>query len=169
MNSKPQDIVVLLKILLMDQKVSYSALAYELSMSPSEVHAAVKRAGVAGLIDVDSRTVKRRPLLEFLVHGVKYAFPAVRGGVTRGMPTAHAAPPLLGLLSGEDDLPPVWPSAKGHIRGYELKPLYRTVPTAASVDSELYEILALVDAIRSGRARERKLAAEELKKRIGKK
>ena len=168
MSLKPQDIVVLLKILVSDEGMSYSALAYQLSMSPSEVHAAVKRAGAAGLIDVPSKEVKRKPLLEFLVHGVKYAFPVVRGPVTRGLSTSHAAPPLAKLLSSEDDVPPVWPCPDGTVRGQEFKPLYKTVPSAARADDNLYELLALVDAVRGGKARERKLAAEELSRRIRK-
>ena len=166
MNLKPQDIVVVLKLLVSNKETSYSALAYKLSMSPAEVHAAVKRAGAAGLIDVATKEVKQKPLLEFLIHGLKYAFPATRGTITRGLPTAHAAPPLSKRLSGKDDLPPVWPCADGTVRGHEFKPLYRCVPSAAREDASLYELLVLVDAVRGGRARERKLAEEELRKRV---
>jgi hypothetical protein len=81
------------------------------------------------------------------------------------MPTAHAAPPLSAQISSED-LPPVWPDPKGTVRGLALKPLYRTVPKAAKSDPKLYELLALVDALRMGRARERKLAEEGLKHRL---
>ncbi len=165
MNLKPQDIVVLLK-LLVSGKDSYSKLAGDLFMSPSEVHAAVKRAASAGLIDQSLKEVKRAALAEFLIHGLKYSFPPIRGTITRGIPTAHAAPPLVDMISGTDDLPPVWPSPEGTIRGYELKPLYRTVPQAVRKDQKLYEMLALVDAIRSGRARERALAKDELNKRL---
>ncbi len=166
MNLKPQDVVVLLKLLDAPQGATYAHLASQLAMSPSEVHAAVKRASMAGLIDDPSRQVKQAPLLEFLIHGLKYAFPVSPGPITRGLPTAHAAPPLSELLSGENDLPPVWPYANGTVRGYEFKPLYKTVPSAALADRQLYEYLALADAIRGGRARERKLAEEELRKRI---
>jgi DNA-binding Lrp family transcriptional regulator len=166
MNLKPQDIVVVLKLLVSDKEASYSALAYKLCMSPSEVHAAVKRAALAGLIDASTKEVKRKPLLEFLIHGLKYAFPPTRGTITRGIPTAHAAPPLSDRLSGKDDLPPVWPCADGTVRGHEFKPLYRCVPAAAREDAGLYELLVLVDAVRGGRARERKLAEQELTKRL---
>ena len=37
-------------------------------------------------------------LLEFLVHGVKYAFPPKRGALNRGMRTGYAAPPLNKVL-----------------------------------------------------------------------
>ncbi len=53
------------------------------------------------------------------------------------------------------------------MRGYAFAPLYRTVPEAALRDPALYELLALVDAIRDGRARERNLAQKALEKRLG--
>jgi hypothetical protein len=58
---------------------------------------------------------------------------------------------------------------EGKSRGIALAPLYKTVPIAALRDPLLYEKLALVDALRDGRTRERKLAEEELKKLLRKK
>ena len=100
------------------------------------------------------------------MHGAKYMFPAVRGGVTRGMLTSYAAPPLNRHISGGPDLPPVWPYARGEHRGVSLEPLYRTVPLAAQADPRLHELLALLDALRDGRARERSLAEREIMKRV---
>jgi hypothetical protein len=97
---------------------------------------------------------------------VKYAFPVERGGPTRGIPTAEAAPPLKKHFPQDFPLPPVWPYAEGPLRGIAFSPLYKNVPQAASRDSKLYELLALVDAIREGRAREREIAIRELTARI---
>jgi hypothetical protein len=105
-------------------------------------------------------------LEEFLLHGLKYAFPAERGEVTRGMPTSYAAPPLKDAIASGDELPPVWPWRDGDTRGIALQPLYKTAPVAALQDPFLYELLALVDAIRDGRARERKIAEKELINRL---
>jgi hypothetical protein len=55
------------------------------------------------------------------------------------------------------------------MRGIALTPLYKTVPEAAKRDSLLYERLALIDAIRDGRARERNLAEKELKNSLQRK
>jgi hypothetical protein len=162
---KPQDLVVALKLVsLGGEKPAYSRLAHELSISPAEAHAAVQRAIKAGLLDAQRRP-NRRVLLDFILHGVRAAFFPERGGVTRGMPTAHAAPPLCEEIAG-DDLPPVWPDPEGEVRGETLEPLYRTVPTAARNDPRLYEMLALVDAIRIGRARERARAGKHLRERL---
>lgn len=100
------------------------------------------------------------------MHGVKYAFPAKRGEVTRGVPTSYAAPPLAARFGPTAELSPVWPFSEGQTRGVTLEPLYRTVPETSLRDGVLYEFLALVDAIREGRTRERRAAEEELAARI---
>jgi hypothetical protein len=64
------------------------------------------------------------------------------------------------------ELPPIWPDPEGTVRGEGLAPLYRSAPRAALRDPRLYEWLALVDAVRAGRARERKLAALEIERRL---
>jgi len=165
MVAKSLDIVVLLKLLVDGGGKTYAQLSKELGISASEVHAAVRRSTDAGLIGPESRVPLRKALEEYLIHGVHYAFPAKRGHLARGMPTAHAAPPLAQFVSS-DDLPPVWPDPEGSVKGYALEPLYDSVPKAAKSSPALYELLALVDAIRIGRARERKLAEEELRKRL---
>lgn len=164
---KPQDIVIMLKLVVRDgSDWSYPALSYELSMSASEVHAGVKRAVAAKLMDMHRKIPVKRNLLEFLIHGVKYAYPPDRGGLTRGIATGYAAQPLKELITQPDEPPPVWPDPEGPVRGYAFSPLYSSVPHACIVDSKLYELLALVDAIRDGRTRERKIATKEIQSRI---
>ena len=167
---KPQDVVILLKLVaLRPDPWTYQRLAVELSISQSEAHAGVRRAVAARLMS-DAAVAAGRPILpaleEFLIHGVRYAYPPERGELTRGMPTGYAAPPLNKVIVQPNEPPPVWPYAEGTVRGYKFAPLYPSVPAAASRDPKLYELLALVDAIRDGRARERALAAKELASRL---
>jgi hypothetical protein len=168
MTLKPQDIVVLLKILKAgDKRPTYAQLAGDLYMSPSEVHASIRRARAARLIygpDLGDR-VNAKALAEFLIHGIRYAFPAEKGGLTRGMPTASAAEPLSHKMTQEEP-GPVWPFEHGLKRGYAFLPLYKKVPQAALKDPQLYQLLALVDALRDGSARERELAKRELSARL---
>ena len=166
---KPQDLVVLLKLLLLgDQRRSFAELAAELSMSASEVHGSVKRAIAARLAyQVDGQLrVSKAALKEFVLHGAKYAFPATLGVPTRGMPTAYAAPPLSAAIVHSTAEMPVWPSPDGEERGISFYPLYPTVPQAARKDPVLYETLALFDALRGGAARERNMAAKLLEARF---
>jgi len=169
---KPQDIVVVLKLCgYGSTRPPFAQIAAALAMSSSEVHAAVKRAQAAHLLH--GSEMNSRPnvsaLEEFLIHGLKYVFPAEHGGPTRGIPTSYAAPPLNRLIAAGHEPIPVWPHPEGKKRGIALAPLYKTVPIAAMSDPSLYEKLALVDALRDGRTRERKLAEQELKKLLRKK
>ena len=175
---RPQDIVLLLKLLAAGSATwSFSKLGKELFMSSSHAFQSALRAETANLLSISkappspsrARGVlfepRRSNLKEFLIHGVKYSFPAERGGPIRGIPTAEAAPPLSRYFD-HMPLPPVWPHAEGRVRGLAFSPLYKNVPEAAERDPKLYELLALVDAIREGRAREREAAIRELTARI---
>ena len=169
MNLKPQDILVALKLLVLAEKPwSFNQLALELGMSPAEVHAASRRllAATLAIKRNDRIRVNLRNLEEFLFHGIRYVFVPEPGGVLRGMVTSVAAPVLHDHFQQGDFLPPVWPDADGAVRGESFSPLYASVPFAAKNDPALYDLLALVDAIRGGRAREREIAKQELKRRF---
>ncbi len=169
MTLKPQDILVVLKLACIGSEPwSYASLAVELGMSPSQVHSAVKRALEAQLAMRSGEAIvpNVRNLREFIEHGIKYVFVPDRGGMTRGMPTGYSAPPLKQHLGDSDEPPPVWPDAEGEVRGGAFSPLYHGAPKAAKADPRLYELLALVDAVRAGRARERSIAIKELEKRL---
>ena len=110
--------------------------------------------------------VNKKALLEFICHGLKYAFPAKPKEIVRGMPTAFAAPALKDALMSAGDFIPVWPDAKGKEKGQSIKPLFKSVPMAAQNDPRLYEYLALVDAIRIGNPRESNLAVRMLEEKV---
>jgi hypothetical protein len=163
----PQDVVLVAKLVSYGgMRPSMAQIAADLSLSPSQVHLSLKRLERSRLVDPQSRRPVLRAVEEFLIHGVKYAFPAQRGEATRGMPTAHAARPLNEQIAEADDLPPVWPDPEGGVRGVTLEPLHKSVPKAAKKDPALHELLALVDALRDGRARERQLAERQLSARL---
>lgn len=161
-----QDVVVLAKLVTYGgRRPSIAQLGADLSLSASQVHLSLKRLERSHLIEPRSHRPLLRAIDEFLIHGVKYAFPARRGEATRGVPTASAAPPLRAQIA-QSELPPVWPDPEGEVRGTTLEPLHKTVPKAARKDPVLYELLALVDALRDGRARERRIAERELSARL---
>jgi hypothetical protein len=166
---KPQDLFVLLALVSRGGDVaSYPELAAQTGLAASAVHSALRRAAVAGLVAYrDRRPVLLKPQLrEFVLHGAKFAFPAVHGRLTRGVPTAYAAAPLNTVIAPSSDPPPVWPHKAGGARGVALAPLYPTAPDAALRDEKLYALLALFDALRSGQARERNVAQKMLEERV---
>ena len=162
---KPQDVVLLLKIISTDNNLWQQVPTAEaIGMSQSEVSEAVKRLKFSGLLDPKGKKVMRSALVEFLQYGIRFVFPQKPGAVVRGVPTSHSASPLREKIQSSEHY--VWPYAKGKLRGQSIIPLYPSVPEAVQKDSIFYEMLALVDALRVGRARERELALIELKKRI---
>ncbi len=166
---RPQDLVVLLRLSLdEDEAPTYAGLSAELSLTASEIHAAVDRAVTAQLARKDARgkpRVVREALRQFVQHGARYCFPATRGELTRGIPTLHAASPLKERIVQTGEPVPVWPDKNGNVRGMALTPLYPTVPEAAARNPALYDLLVLVDAIRGGSPRERALAIKLLDER----
>lgn len=167
MDLKPQDLLVLLKVAAHPpQRWTYAALGEALTMSASEAHASVKRAVASGLALAPARgewSPVRPNLLEFMQHGVRYIWPATPGPVKRGIHTSFGAEPLASHLTASAGEAPVWAHPSGSAKGPTLSPLYRSAPQAALADPALHRLLALLDALRTGRARERTLATQLLK------
>lgn len=158
---RPQDVVVLLKMIsLGDREWYFKDIASGIGISNSEVSEAVNRSLQAGLVTDDKKAVEKDRLLEFLVYGLRYVFPAVNGRLEWGMPTAHSCKLLEAGFA--PDIPWVWPVPGGEVKGAAVTPLYHTVPDACARDRRLYEMLALADALRVGRPDEKKAVVEKL-------
>lgn len=185
---KSQDIVVLLKLAsLQEQEMHKNAewlrleqegedpysvrnLGMSLGISKTEVSQAINRSISSGLALKDRRTGRPQPnqraLVDFILYGFKYVFPAHTGAMTRGVSTAFAAPMLKDLLISGGNYIYVWPHPIGKDLGQSIVPLFKSVPEAALKDERLYEYLALVDAIRLGNQREAGLAGERISTRL---
>ncbi len=169
---KPQDCLILLK-LLANPKAEWSQrqLAESLCISLAETNAGLKRLIEARLLR-KTKGSQFLPILaaaeEFLINGLKYLLPGKLGEYTRGIPTAVGAPLFHDKIALGSEPIPVWPDAQGSKRGVALNPIHPAVPKALrkTKDQSFYELLVLIDAIRSGRARERNIASKLLKNRI---
>ncbi len=162
---RPHDIVILLKIAAKkDTPWQMKDLAIELGISGSEVSESLHRSSMAGLIAKDKKRLMKLSILDFLEHGLRYVYPQQPGAKVRGVPTAHAAPPLSKDIVSEEAY--VWPYGEGKVRGESIEPLHPKVPEACLKDPEFYEYMALCDALRVGRAREKNQAIEILRKKL---
>lgn len=126
-------------------------LAQTLYMSQSEISSSISRSVYAGLLFKKEKRLIAN-YFDFIKYGLAVVFPQHPGAIVRGTPTAHSAPLAAEIMSDEKF---VWPYAKGRARGQSIIPLYPSVNQAIVLDSNLYEILALMDAVRAGRAREK--------------
>lgn len=162
---KPQDCVVLLKIVDLGATPWMAKdLAVAVGLSPTEVSFSLERSRYSKLLNEAKRRVNTQAFLDFLVHGLRVVFPVRPGGMARGIPTAWSAPPL--LKSFGDASPVVWPSENGNLRGESIQPLYANSIASVTEQPGLHELLALVDALRIGRAREIDFASKILTERF---
>jgi hypothetical protein len=163
---RPQDMVILLKILTYgDRPWSFSEIALSLQISTAEITMAMERNRVAGLVNQMKNSVNKLALREFLIYGLKYVFPPQVGYSTRGIATAHSAPPVCDRIAKGNETY-VWQYYKGTKRGSAIVPLYDKIPRFIEQEPALYEYLALVDVFRVGTGREVAIAVEELDKRL---
>lgn len=164
---KPHDIIVLLKVLLKGGAGwKYEQLEEELGLSKSVIYRSLSRCAKAKFISPSPFDYFfHSNLLEFLQHGIQYAFAVEPGRISKGIPTAHSAPVMNKQIIAENDQY-IWPDAKGHTRGQSIEPLDKRVADIIKNDPELYDLLALIDAIRVGKSREKEIAGKLLKEKI---
>lgn len=179
---KSQDIVILFKLVSLYAKqgrdgsdvygdnevlVSFRALERCTGISKSQISRSLNRMYEVGLAkigsDMGNPKVNKQALLEFVVYGIRYVFPAKTGELTRGIPTSVAAPILKDVIKSSGDLIPVWPDANGMKKGLAVEPLHKKVWQAIQRDDLMYDLLALTDAIRIEQVRTRQVAIDLLK------
>ncbi|MEY4617015.1 MAG: hypothetical protein RJB66_1975 [Pseudomonadota bacterium] len=160
---KPQDVLLMMK-LLSEPGLLQMDLAKKLQLSQAEVSHGLKRLKGSHLLSIEGRVI-RESAIELLVHALKYFYPVQLGAPTLGIPTAHSNPDFK-YVKHSDGESFVWPYAEGKAKGISLIPIYPSLPYACSEDKVLYRMASLVEMIRAGRARERKIAEDELKKLI---
>lgn len=162
---KPVDIAVLGCLVHSDLSGDWTQgdVARKLGVAQSTVHHALRALREGGL--VRGREPVRQAVFDLMVYAVRYVYPARLGAAARGLATAHAGPGLVGALAVAE--PYVWPLEGGGGVGPGVEPLHGSIPAAASRDSKLHELFALVDVFRLGRVRERRLAEESLRSILG--
>jgi hypothetical protein len=160
------DLLVAMKLAAHEgEPTSVRQLEDDLGLSKSGAANSLRRLRELDLLKVDAtggRRVNRLLLRDCLEHAVRWIAPAHVGEFELGLPTAHAAEALKQRLTGDDD-PVVIPLPHGPLRGRAVSPLHPLAPAAAATDPKLYRLLAVVDALRIGRARDRQLAVAELR------
>lgn len=146
------------------QPWTQASLAAALHLPQAAVSRSMQRLEEVALVDRKQRTVRRSAAEGLFLHGVPFLLPVRLGPPTRGVATVHSAAPLQEAFVGDGVY--VWPDEEGDAVGVSLAPLHAAVPRAAREHAALHDFLALVDAVRVGRVRERALAAQSLRARI---
>lgn len=167
---RPQDVVVVCKLFAYEtRKVrwTYARLSLDVGLSAGEVHNAVDRLRSAQVVGLSGEVV-RRSLRELLVSAVPLVYYGVRGSVVLGLPTAASAPVLASVGFARPQFPTVWRTSeadRASVSGESLAPVHESAPKASSGDPLVYELLALVDVLRTSPGRrDRDLAVARIEK-----
>jgi hypothetical protein len=160
---KKADVYVLGGLFVHSSDWSYRSLADRLNVPHPVVQRGLGRAQAADLYSAERREVHVPHFEEFAIHALRFVAPAQLGALVPGVPAAWAAEPMAGAIrsSGEEP-PPVWPYARGPVRGQAIEPLHPAAPEAVEGWPELGEILALLDSLRAGDPRVRRVAEDLL-------
>lgn len=157
---RPQDIVVLLKIVVLARSGNdwlKKDLADSLNLANSEITKVFERLRFTGLI-VGNR-VQYLAFYEYLIYGLKATFPPTLGPEVKGLVTGSGALPESNI-AGSDY---VWAHAEGKTKGTSITPLYSEVVFASEKDHNLYLALSACEMLRVGRVREINFARQWLK------
>jgi hypothetical protein len=146
-------------------------LADELFMGLSSVQESVQSLLDRGIVvrapnRRGSAVVAQGLLTSVLVSVVPILYPAERIGIVWGMPTSVFGNELAERFAGSRGAV-VWPYAAGTVSGNGLVPLYPTVPRACAKNVALHKLLAAVDVLRVGLAREREAAEKYIAEVVG--
>lgn len=162
---RPQDVALLLAIAsLKDKPWQQKNLSEMTGISKGEVSESLNRSAFGGLLSINKSSVHKLAFFDLLEFGLKHIFPVHPGKEVKGVPTAISASPLNKMIMSNVQF--VWPSENGNVVGFAIESLYKTLPEFAVNHQDFYELLALTDALRFGRNRERQIAMKELKHRI---
>lgn len=164
---KAPDIYVLSALVANEGEWTYRSFADRLHVPHPVVQRALDRARAADLYSAERRRVHLPHFEEFAVHALRFVAPAPLGALAPGILAAWAAEPMAGAIrsSGEDP-PPVWPHAQGRVRGQAIEPLHLAAPEAVEDWPRLGAILAILDSLRAGDPRVRKVAEDLLSKML---
>ena len=163
------DLVVLLDLSRRRDAWTDSQVARSCGLADAALLASLDRAERAHLYSSGRRRVNYLSLKEFVLVAVRYVFATEEEPAgarrRRGVPTAWSSPPLSRQIRSAGAV--VWPDPRGDVLGTRvIQPLAPQAVEVARRDPEMHELLALVDAIRAGRARERALAGQDLAQRL---
>lgn len=101
---------------------------------------------------------------QLVLRRLRVIAPAPLGELTRGVPAAWAAQPIATTIrQPKSESPPVWPDPLGAVRGQTLQPLHPAAAQASRDTPQLASLLSIIDSLRAGDTRVRKVAAAALR------
>lgn len=164
---KPQDIVVLGKLITDEAWPTQKEIANALELSQSEISHSLKTLEQVSLINVTQKRINKLAVLEFIVHAIKFFYPSEKKGIGRGIKVG----PSYSYFSKRvhpDEFDYVWPDPEGDSKGVIVSPLLTRFSKTIKENEKLLLFLNVIEVFRGlGGVRHRQEAQKALKELIG--
>lgn len=163
---KPQDIVVLGKLVTDEVWPTQKEIANALELSQSEISHSLKTLEQVGLINISQKRINKLAVLEFIVHAIKFFYPSEKQGIGRGIKVG----PSYSYFSKRvhsDEFDYVWPDPDGEAKGVIVSPLLTRFSKTIKENEKLLLFLNVIEVFRGlGGVRHQQEAQKALKELI---
>jgi len=144
---KPQDIVILGKLISEKLWPSQKEIADSLNLSQAEISHALNTLDHIGLINLSNKKINKLAITEFVTHALKYLYPIEKKGTGRGI--------LIGPSSSifkekvrSDDYNYIWPNSNGDSKGIIVTPLLPELSSTVLSNEIMCQFLNVVEVFR---------------------
>lgn len=144
---KPQDVVILGKLISDKDCRSQKEIADSLGLSQAEISHALKTLAHVGLINLATKKVNKLAVTEFITHALKFLFPIEKKGTGRGISIGPSSSIFKGKVQS-DDYNYIWPDPDGDSKGVVITPLLSNLPKSAIGNETLFTYLNVIEIFR---------------------
>lgn len=144
---KPQDVVILGKLISAKVWPSQKEIGDSLKLSQAEVSHALKTLGHVGLINLTTKKINKLAITEFITHALKYLYPIEKKGTGRGILIGPSSSTFKGKVQS-DEYNYIWPDSNGDSKGIVVTPLLPELSSSVMENEILYKFLNVVEIFR---------------------
>lgn len=160
---KPQDVVILGKILSEKVWPSQKEIGDSLKISQAEISHALKTLDQIGLINLSTKKINQLAVIEFITHALKFIYPIEKKGTGRGILIGPSSLTFKGKVQ-PDEYNYIWPDPNGESKGIIVTPLIPELSSCVKENEKLFTYLNVIEIFRGlGGVRYRQEAQKILK------
>jgi biotin operon repressor len=144
---KPQDIVILGKLISEKLWPSQKEIAESLNLSQAEISHALKTLDQIGLINLSTKKINKLAVTEFLTHALKYLYPIEKKGSGRGILVGPSSSFFKDKVQS-DEYNYIWPNSNGENKGIVVTPLLPELSSTVLSNEIMFQFLNVVEVFR---------------------
>ena len=144
---KPQDVVILGKLISEKVWPSQKEIGESLKISQAEISHALKTLDHVGLINLTTKTINKLAVTEFITHALKFLYRIEKKGTGRGILIGPSSSTFKGKVQS-DEYNYIWPDPSGDSKGIVITPLITELSSSVMENEIMYKFLNIVEIFR---------------------